>query len=253
MILFFSGTGNSEHVAEKLAQLLDDRLLSIGERIWEKNLSPVYSDRPLVFVVPTYAWRMPRLVEQWVRRVTFSGCQNAYFVMTCGDSIGDAGHFLKQLCKEKNFRYMGVQQILMPENYIAMFQAPEEPEAIAIVMRAEPVIKKTTSIIKSGLPIPAPKTSLVSKLLSRPVNAFFYLFLVKDKKFYVTEQCVGCGKCTRVCPLHNVELVDDHPVWKHKCTHCMACITGCPVRAIEYGTVSEGQWRYHCPEETWKH
>lgn len=252
MILYFSGTGNSEHVARKLAGLLDDSLLSITERLQEKSLKKIHSEQPLVFVCPTYAWRMPRLVEQWIERVPFTGNQNAYFVLTCGDSIGNAGKYAKALCKKKHFEYMGIQKVIMPENYLAMFQVPEEPEAIATIMRAEPVIEETAELIKNLLPLHREKATLSGKLSSNIVNGFFYTALVTDKKFFVTEDCIGCGKCARVCPLHNIKMDEGYPNWNHKCTHCMACITECPRSAIEYGNKSYGQWRYHCPEETWK-
>lgn len=67
------------------------------------------------------------------------------------------------------------------------------------------------------------------------------------KKFYATDACIGCGKCTKVCPLNNVNLRDRKPVWGNQCTHCMACICKCPEEAIEYGKKSKGKPRYQCP------
>lgn len=252
MILYFSGTGNSEYVAKKLAGMLEDSLLSINQRLREKSLKKVHSDRPLIFVCPTYAWRMPRLVEQWIQRVSFTGNQNAYFVLTCGDSIGDAGSHANALCREKNFQYMGIQKVIMPENYLAMFQVPEEPEAIACVMRAEPVIEEIAELVKNGLPFHEEKVSVFDKLSSSAVNGLYYALMVKDKKFIVTEDCIGCGKCANVCPLHNINMDEGYPHWNQKCTHCMACITECPRTAIEYGGGTFGKRRYRCPEETWK-
>ena len=43
---------------------------------------------------------------------------------------------------------------------------------------------------------------------------------------------------------------EGRPVWGNRCTHCMACISGCPARAIEYGSATRGKARYQCPEET---
>lgn len=252
MILYFSGTGNSEYVAKKLAEAIGDELFSINQRFQEKSLKKVHSERPLVFVTPTYAWRMPRLVEQWISRVTFTGNQSAYFVLTCGDSIGGAGKYAKALCQEKNFQYMGIQGVIMPENYLAMFSVPEEPEAIACVMRAEPVITEAAELIQKGLPFPEEKISPLKSFTSGPLNGLYYALLVKDKKFLVTEDCIGCGKCAQVCPLHNIQMDEGYPIWSGKCTHCMTCITECPRTAIEYGGGTFGKRRYRCPEETWK-
>ena len=41
------------------------------------------------------------------------------------------------LCQTKDFNYMGTAQIIMPENYIAMFDAPQAEEARQIVARSE--------------------------------------------------------------------------------------------------------------------
>ena len=66
MILYFSGTGNSRHVAKRMAAELDDQLLDLNERIKAEDTSPVESGEVLVVVTPTYAWRIPRLVRAWL-------------------------------------------------------------------------------------------------------------------------------------------------------------------------------------------
>ena len=94
------------------------------------------------------------------------------------------------------------------------------------------------------------------------MNAFFYRFIIKAGPFHSTSTCVGCGKCAAVCVENNIRLRDGRPVWGDRCTHCMACICGCPAGAIEYGRGAQGQPRpqrasgrasrgkprYQCPE-----
>lgn len=247
MILYFSGTGNSAFVAEKLSGRLNDEMYSINDSMKEKKRKKINSEKPLVFVLPTYGWRIPRPVTEWITKMTFTGNKNVYFVMTCGGSIGNAGKYVQKLCRKKDFTFMGCQEIVMPENYIAMFPVPEEPEAIAVVMRAEPVIERTAEIIEKGGHFDEKKPSFGDRLSSSIVNELFYAVFVKDKKFYASEACIGCGKCAEVCPLHNIKLKDKKPAWNGKCTHCMACICGCPKEAIEYGKISQGKRRYHCP------
>lgn len=46
--------------------------------------------------------------------------------MNCGSEIGNAAKYNQQLAKQKQLEYMGTAQIIMPENYIALFQAPEK-------------------------------------------------------------------------------------------------------------------------------
>lgn len=66
-----------------------------------------------------------------------------------------------------------------------------------------------------------------------------------DKKFYVTDTCVPCGNCEKICPFHNIKFTDKKPIWNRNCTHCMACIGSCPTEAIEYGKHTKGLRRYY--------
>ena len=161
--------------------------------------------------------------------------------------MGNTPKYLKQLCEQKKFTYMGCAEIVMPENYIALFNAPERKQAVIIIKNADIVIKNTADIIKHNGTIPEKKVSAFAKTSSGVINTLFYPLIVSAKKFYVTDACIGCGKCTEVCPLNNVSLKDGKPVWGDQCTHCMACICKCPKEAIEYGNRSKGKPRYQCP------
>ncbi len=249
MILYFSGTGNSAYVAKVISEGIEDTWYSITAQIRKRSLETINSEKPLVFVTPTYAWRIPRLVQEWIEKMKFVGNKRAYFILTCGDSIGNAGKYARSLCDKKGFEYMGCKRIVMPENYVAMFPVPNEKEARKIVKAAHPVIYEAMASIKAGESFKEPKLSCRDKLSSSVVNQVFYDFIVKDKKFRVTDDCIGCGICEKVCPLHNIDLINKEPYWKGKCTHCMKCICDCPQKAIEYGRASKGKDRYHCPTD----
>ena len=249
MILYFSGTGNSRYVAEKIAEGTGDTFVSLNDKIKKKDTQPVHTGERLVFVVPTYAWRIPRVVEQWILAAEFIGDGRVWFVMTCGDEIGNAAKYNRRICSEKGFPYMGTAQIVMPENYIAMFDAPGPEEAKEIVRSAGPAIEQAVRMISAGDAFPPPRNSLADRIKSSFVNTVFYPLFVKAGAFTSDDTCNGCGKCVKVCPLNNISLADEAPVWGRTCTHCMACIAYCPVGAIEYGKKSVGKPRYRCPEE----
>lgn len=247
MILYFSGTGNSEFVAKRIAGETGDEMINLFEKIRTGDYSRIKSRTPFVFVVPTYAWQIPHIVRDWISHTKFGGNRKAYFVMTCGDSIGNAGEYIEKLCVKKGFHYMGCAKVVMPENYIAMFNAPEKEKAIKIIEKALPSVDAVIEVIKKDAPIPEKKITAVGKLSTSLVNRIFYPVFVHAKKFYTTDACVSCGKCEKVCPMNNIEMVDGRPVWEDNCTHCMACICGCPEAAIEYGKKSKGKPRYQCP------
>lgn len=248
MIIYFTGTGNSRFAAELLARQLHDTCCDAGQQIREGKHGIYHSDTPWVFVCPTYAWRLPRVFEAYLRQAELSGSQEAYFVLTCGSEIGNAGKYAIRLCRDKGLQYRGILQVVMPENYIAMFDAPEQEQAMQIIAQSRPVLLQGAQWIRQHKPFPMHKAGMTDRLKSGVVNRVFYPLFVKADAFYATDACVGCGKCVKACVLNNVSLQEGRPIWGRNCTHCMACICGCPVEAIEYGKKSQGKPRYQCPE-----
>ena len=244
MILYFSGTGNSQYVAQRIAIALSEPLLRLNDRIKSNDTSPVETGKQLILVTPTYAWRIPRIVEDWLTKTALPDAGQAWFVMTCGSEIGNADAYDRRLCQAKGLTSMGTAQIVMPENYITMFNAPQPDEARQIVARAEPEIDRTIAAIAAGQPFPPTRSNLYDRFMSGPVNPIFYAFFVKDKAFTAGDACTGCGQCARLCPMNNITLQSGKPVWGGHCTHCMACICHCPAAAIEYGKKSLGKPRY---------
>ena len=245
MILYFSGTGNSKYVAQRMAEALNQSLLSMNDRIRSHDTSPVETDERLVIVTPTYAWRIPRLVRDWLLETEFPGAAQVWFIMTCGSEIGDADRYNRRLCQAKGLACAGTAQIVMPENYIAMFNAPQVEEARQIVARAEPDIGNVIAAVRENRAFPPSRRKFYDRFMSGPVNPIFYSCFVKATAFTAGETCTGCGQCVRRCPTNNITLQNGKPVWGQNCTHCMACICYCPAEAIEYGKKSLGKPRYH--------
>lgn len=248
MILYFSGTGNSEYIAKIIADEIEDVAIDLFKKIRDHDYSEIVSQTPWIIVTPTYAWRIPRIVEEWIKKTVFNGNQDVYFVMTCGGAIGNAQKYLQKLCAKKNMNYKGCAEIVMPENYIALFNTPQPDEIQPIIEQAQKKTLEIIKYIKQGNIIPSPQITIKDKLNSGIVNDVFYPLFVHDKKFYVTDKCISCGKCVSVCPLKNIKLKESKPIWNHHCTHCMACISRCPTEAIEYGKNSIHKLRYTCPK-----
>ena len=243
--MYFSGTGNSKYVAKRIADALGDEIVNLNDRIKAGDTSPVETGERVIIVTPTYAWRIPRIVRDWLLKTELRGARLAWFVMTCGSEIGNAGRYNRELCAEKAISCMGTAQIVMPENYIAMFSAPQADEAREIVAKTEPNIDCVIASIQSNQLFAPTRNNLYDRFMSGSVNPIFYKFFVKANAFTASSACIGCGQCVKRCPMNNVTLKDGKPSWGKNCTHCMACICYCPVSAIEYGKKSVGQPRYH--------
>ncbi len=249
MILYFSGTGNSEYVAKRIAQRTGDEALNLFDRLRTDDHSELSSETPWVIVTPTYAWQMPHIVRDWLLSTKLTGDKRIYFVLTCGTSIAGAGIYAKAVASQMGMDYKGTAPVVMPENYIAMFNTPEQDKALEIVDRAEEKIDRIAENINEEVYL---EEIGGGRLQSMIMNWGFYKFIIADRKFHNNENCTACGQCVKVCPTENIYLDGPegskrHPVWSGRCIHCMACINRCPFQAIEYGSSTETKERYRCP------
>ncbi len=246
MVLYFTGTGNSEYCARFIADRLSDDCFDLAERIKKKDFSPLESEKPWVICVPTYAWRIPRVVTEFLLNTKLAGSRQMYFVMTCGGQIGKAEKYNLDICNRADKSYCGTAKIKMPENYLAMFEVTSKEEEELLMKEAYISLETVSGLIKNGERLPEVSEGAIGNLLSGVVNDMFNKYYLRDDKFLVTDRCISCGLCAKKCPLGNVEISGGRPVWKGDCTHCMACICNCPAEAIEYGKKSVGKRRYLC-------
>ena len=116
MVIYFSGTGNSKYITDRIAGGLQEKLLSMNERIKSGNTGSVKTGENLIAVVPTYAWRIPRVVSDWSGQTECVGAKNVWYVMSCGSGIGGADIYNRKLSEKKGIKHMGTAQIIMPES-----------------------------------------------------------------------------------------------------------------------------------------
>ena len=241
MVLYFTGTGNSRHIAERIAHALNDTLISLNDRIKSGDITPLAVNGRLVLVMPTYAWRIPRIVRDHLLRTELRGARETWFVMDCGSEIGNAAKYNRALCREKGLVYMGTAQIVMPENFIAMFNAPTVEEARRIVAKAEPFIDRAIAAIRAGHMFSPPRKKLYDRIASSAVNPVFYPLFVKANPFTASDVCIGCGKCATACPFGAIFFNTDHII--QKCDGCIdrvrqgllpVCVEACPQQALEW-------------------
>ena len=55
---------------------------------------------------------------------------------------------------------------------------------------------------------------------------------VKEKGYYITESCIGCGKCMKHCPQKCIEKGTPFVIRQEHCLHCGNCYENCPVKAV---------------------
>jgi len=244
MVLYFSGSGNSKYAAKVIAKETSDELVSINDLLKQKNAKEFTSEKPFVFVAPSYCCRFPRVVSNFIITHKFNGNKKAYFIMTAYELIGSAYKYNKKTATLADLEYCGTTSFNMPENYIMMYPTFPSSEGVKAASLIKDKLLIVAKDILSGKSITPPKDMTKSSYMSTIVNPIFYKMFVNAKGFYATDECVGCSKCVDECPLNNIHIKNNKPVWGNNCTHCTACINHCPSKAIEYKKNTQCKERY---------
>lgn len=255
MIFYFTGTGNSLWVAKALSEALGEPLVSIADELRKEEKEWVYPVRPdekILFVYPVHSWGPAVPVARFISHLTLAGYagQPVFSVSTCGDECGYTDRLIAKALAKRKLPLAAAYSVVMPNNYILLpgfdvdskeveaqklHDAPNRVGEIVDAIRQHP---KETLYHKGSMP--GLKTYLVYPL-------FAHLAIGRNS-FRVTDACISCGLCERICPTGTITLEEGKPVWSNTCVQCVACIHRCPVRAIEYGKETLKKGRYHHPQ-----
>ena len=241
MIFYFSGTGNSQAVAEIIAKELNDVAISIVKR--DPSEFDTENEQVIGFVFPCFSYRPPKEITAFAEKID---PHSAYtFALTTfsnktGNTLERLGEVIRLDCG---------YGLKMPDNMPVFARDVETPETAAVKL-------KNAKERLYGTIIPGLKAHFrgidTDKGDGQENNSpMFRDFFPIEKasldtgRYYVEDSCIGCGICEANCPIDAIKLEDGKPVWIEKwCTGCMACINKCPVEAIQYGEHSKTRMRY---------
>lgn len=253
MIFYFSGTGNSLFVAKEIGKVQNEEIISISKEvnlnkeIYEYNLK---ENEKIIFIYPIYAWAPPKRVIEFVGKLKFNNYKDNYIssVATCGKNIGNAMKCFNRTLKDKDLVLNSGFSIVMPNNYMLQGGVDTEDIINMKIDNALASLKEINNIInnreKDIFKITAGHVPFVTTSL---INPLFNKNMINTRKFNVTEDCISCGICEKVCNNKCIK-VDKIPTWSEDCSLCLACINYCPKKAIQYGNSTKNKGRYINPK-----
>ncbi len=240
-ICYFTGTGNSLFVAERLAENLKDAtLFNIAELRGDSSPLKEYGVIGLVF--PVYFYGLPNIVRRFAASFSFDGIKYVFAVATYGAMAGDALSSLKDEIAKTGMTLSYAAKVTMPDNYTISFPVPSEKmielKNASARLKCEKIARDIQGF-KRKIPVFSPFA--ITRHFSGADRE-------KDRKFIMTAACNGCGDCVKLCPVGNISMKNERPQFHHNCELCLSCFHRCPKKAINYGTKTIRKGRYVNPE-----
>jgi ferredoxin len=247
VIYWFSGTGNSYHVARVLKDRLDDVQLVPMTEARHGHGEP---SQRIGLVFPVYAWGPPAIVARFMESLPTDTPDYLFAIVTYGGAPGSALAVTRRMLKRRGLPLNAAFSVRMVENYPPMGGPPPEEHQIRINEAAETDMEGIITRIRDGVSGDFSKKNGLLSVFGRMVYPLFRWSLTRQSKskFSADDKCISCGICVKICPVGNIELTDGKtPAWGNHCEQCFACFHWCPEKAVQYGRKTVGMTRYHHP------
>lgn len=237
MIFYFTGTGNSQMVAETIADHIGDRVVSIGSAMkagrYAYNLG---INEPVGFVMPTYYYGIPIQIPDFIGSLRFDHKpQYIWTCLTCDGLTAGAGGMLTQVLRENGLAPSARFSCPVLNNAVVMGHQLPVRNVDLLLDRAQKRSINIAQFIKERRTGNFDDCAGMGADYITAQNYGMYKNGRKTKHFSVNDNCVGCGVCALECPAEAIALRDGKAEWvKERCFYCLRCINRCPEKAISF-------------------
>ncbi len=246
-IVFFSGTGNTKFLSEKLAEFLLEKDTCKVQVIPIETATSELDDLEredfiLGISYPVYDYMPPKIVLEFVSKLHKKKTPSKAFVFsTYTTNPLDSNYYLLEKLQDKgchviaqdNYRVPGASAYLYanPNNPLVKIRTKFSKE---IDQRLHHFAEKISTSEKEPLaqiPIKYNSFNKVLQGLSKmTLGNLFYRNLKNN------DDCINCGVCPRTCPDHNLIMKEGilHINKENGCMRCLRCVLCCPQKAINF-------------------
>ena len=263
-IFFFSGTGNSLFIAQRLQESLENSELIPIVKALKKSDKKIEAEK-IVIIFPIYALTIPLPVRDFLKSFDFGGVQYCSAIATrlglYFDDFKRIDRLIKPYKLNSHFILNMGNNDVKRENY----KCPSENEIKVLETENLKELKKISQIISNNTESREKDSNYLEALPFGDIRDKFIGWFIPKlmtfskviggvNYFYLNSNCNGCGICSKVCLSGKIIMKKKQPIWNKKtlCHMCYACINFCPTKAIEIDSIP-GVPSYSYENERYSH
>lgn len=260
VIFYFSGTGNTWWVANKIEEKLNEKGISIkkysieNEEIAKPDVhNELIKNADIVgFGYPIYGSDIPTNFMTFIDNLQKVTKKPAFVFTTMLLFSGDGAVVAKRRLRGRGFKVKQAINIRMPNNVklpypifrsLAIRNGEENNN-----VKQKAVVKITKLVDRivigknwvQGWDL----LNIAGGLMQRVEMRLFDLSVFARNYFVDDETCTQCMQCVDYCPTKNIKFEDGLFTWENRCTLCLRCYHLCPEDAIQYKKATLNREKY---------
>ena len=244
-LCYFTGTGNSLYAAQSIAKWIRGcELFAVRDLIRRPQMLDAYER--VGFFFPVYGMGLPHYIGRLATALEDLDLEGRYLfsILTHGGVPGNAQAQLYRLFLDAGVRLSYINLLLMPKNFTLLYKAPSKDSIERTLLAADKRLSQMAADISAGI-VREPRIN--AKFLDTFNEVFLSDGGERDERFILTAACNGCGQCVGFCPVANISMWQDRPMFHHRCELCLGCFHRCPQGAINVGRKTIEKRRYVNP------
>lgn len=237
-IYYFSGSGNSLHVARELQKRIPDaKLIPIVSLLNNENIKTGADTVGLIF--PIHLAMIPRPVMEFLPKLDLNSAEYIFAAVTRIGTRHRAFKDLEKILKKKGKGLDAFFNLNMASNdpKSKEFKAATADEIADIELEVQNKLDYIRDIVINKKIVLQKDTEFTVAIPGFSVLSPFLPFFNKmfNYDFYADSKCTGCRTCEKVCLSGKIKMIDAKPVWQKdvKCFFCYACLNYCPEKAVQ--------------------
>lgn len=244
VVVYFSGTGNTAWVVQRLAESLiglGDTVQTFScEEIAPQDAAITHCDT-LGVAFPVHASWAPKSFRPFLAQLPPAEGRPLFVIACAAYFGGDAAWYAARPLADKGYEPFLYANVFMPNN---LYPVPGPDQVARIVEKTRAKIDRLAPLIHErrrhieGVHPLGWLGGYVQRWSFDPLERMAQRYLFAD------ESCTRCGWCVEHCPVGNIELTEEGVRFLGHCTFCVRCFHQCPQQAIQFTNATRNQARF---------